>query len=203
MAADLFLVALTGTVAAGKSAVAACFAAHGARVIDCDQLSRDLVRPGGAGFLAIEREFGGRYFTQTGELDRDCMRQAIFHDPAIRQRLNRVLHPLILAELKCRLLEVAADADVSPTLVVVEVPLLYEAGWQGMFDRVVAVRVNEEELIRRLMRRDLLGREAAAAALAAQWPSGDKTSRADYVIDNNGSLAALRAAVERLMPYLK
>lgn len=200
--------ALTGGIGSGKSTVAELFRAHGALVISADQVSRELLEPGAAGFRKLREEFGDRFITVAGQVDRVALRRAIFTDPALRARVDALLHPLIRA----RIAEMVAGADrqawPTPTKtpvypgIVVEVPLLYEVGWQDDFGCVVVVSSAVEQAIDRLMARDRVSRSEAEAALAAQLPMREKVARAEQVIDNQGDLAATALQVARLIERL-
>lgn len=202
---SLPLLALTGGIGSGKSTVAELFRAHGALVISADLVSRELLEPEAVGWRKIQAEFGPRFFTTTGQLDRAALRRAIFSDPTLRARLDTLLHPLIRARIG-ELVAGAARArwpvaTRTPPFagLVVEVPLLYEAGWQADFPFVVVVRSEEEQAIRRLMTRDQISRAEAQAALAAQLPLTTKLAQADAVIDNRGELAATARQVAELI----
>jgi len=196
MAGDFLLVGLTGPMGSGKSAVAAAFADCGAFTIDTDRIARDLVSQGKAGWQAICDEFGEEYLAEDGSLDRPLLRRTIFRDPSLRERLDRIIHPLVREELERMLARISSHAH--PPVIVVEVPLLYEAGWEAFFDLVVAVRVKQAELFRRLEARDGMEEDEAKQALAAQMSAAEKASRADYLIDNNGPMVVTGRAVADL-----
>jgi dephospho-CoA kinase len=208
VAKTLPLLALTGGIGTGKSTVAGLFREHGALVISADQVARELLEPEAAGFRKLRDEFGGRFLISTGQVDRVALRQGIFADSVLRARVDALLHPLIRA----RIAKMVAGADISerpiPTRspvyrgIVVEVPLLYEVGWQDDFDCVVVVRGDDEQSVERLMRRDSVSRAEAEAALAAQLPLAGKLPRADVVIDNRGPLAATAQQVAALIGKL-
>lgn len=200
--------ALTGGIGSGKSTVAELFRAHGALVISADQVSRELLEPGAAGFRKLREEFGDRFITAAGQVDRVALRRAIFTDAALRARVDALLHPLIRA----RIAEMVAEADrqawPTPTLtpvypgIVVEVPLLYEIGWQDDFGCVVVVSSAVEQALERLMARDRISRSEAEAALAVQLPMREKVVRTDLVIDNQGGPAATALQVAGLIERL-
>lgn len=202
------LLALTGGIGSGKSTVAELFRAHGALVVSADQVSRELVEPGAIGWLKLREEFAGRFFDTAGRLDRAALRRAIFSDASLRLRVDKLLHPLIRARITE--LVVGAGTAVRPNStrspvypgIVVEVPLLFEAGWQDDFGCVVVVKSEEEQAVTRLMARDLVSRFEAEAALAAQLPLHEKIARADQVIDNGGDPAATARQVARLIELL-
>lgn len=185
------VVALTGGIASGKSAVSDRFAELGAPIIDTDVIAREVVEPGSEGLAEIERAFG-RDVMDGDALDRAALRRRIFDDPEARARLERILHPRIAAEAERRI--AALDAPYA----ILVVPLLVETGLFGDADRVLVVDVPASLQIERLTARDGIGRDEAAAALRAQADRRDRLARADDVVVNTGSLSELRAEVDRL-----
>jgi len=202
------VLALTGGIGSGKSTVAELFRAHGARLLSADQVGRELLEPGALGWLSLRAEFAGRFFDGAGRVDRVALRRAIFSDTELRARVDRLLHPLIRAKISELVAGAGRMARPNPTRrpvyrgIVVEVPLLFEAGWQDDFGCVVVVRSEDEQAVSRLMARDLVSRPEAEAALAAQMPMREKIARADQVIDNRGDLASTARQVARLIERL-
>lgn len=202
------LLALTGGIGSGKSTVAELFRAHGALVISADQVGRALLEPGALGWLRLEEEFAGRFFDGAGRVDRVALRRAIFSDAELRAQVDSLLHPLIRAGIAALLAGSGSTVRPNPTRsplypgIVVEVPLLFEAGWQDDFGCVVVVKSDEEQAVTRLMSRDLVSRSEAEAALTAQLPLHEKIARADQVIDNGGDQAATALQVARLIELL-
>lgn len=190
-----YVVGLTGGIGSGKSAVADLFAECGILVVDTDAIAHALTAPGGAAMPAIRAEFGAAVAAADGALDRAAMRAIVFADPAARQRLEAILHPMIRRESE-RLL--AADAARSPYAILM-VPLLIEAGgYRERVDRVAVVDCAEATQIARVMGRNGLAREEVQRILAAQATRAERLAAADDVIDNDGDLAALRPQIERL-----
>lgn len=186
------VVALTGGIASGKTAVSDAFAALGVPVIDTDLIAREVVAPGTPGLAAVVDEFGSSIRGSDGSLDRAALRQLIFADPDARTRLETLLHPRIAAAARRKL-----DAVTEPYCILV-VPLLVESGLFEDADQVLVVDVPESVQLERLMRRDGVDRHQAKAALSAQASRQLRLARADQVIDNRGSLDELRAEVARL-----
>lgn len=188
-----YIVGLTGGIGSGKTTVTNLFAAHGVTVVDTDLIAHRLTAPGGAAMPVIRREFGASMATPEGALDRAAMRRQVFADPAARQRLEAILHPLIRAETAAE-----CAAALSP-YVLVAVPLLIESGgWRERFDRVLVVDCAPELQIRRVMARSQLTASEVAAILAAQASREQRLAAAADVIDNNGEAQLLGAAVEKL-----
>ena len=185
-------IAITGGAGTGKSTVARMFAELGAEVLDADAAAREAVAVGTPAWQELRRLYGAEYFNPDGELIRAKVAQLVFTDPEARQRLNDIVHPQVARELQARLQELA---EQGAALALVEVPLLYEAGLAGAYDRVIVVYVDPEDQVRRLRERD--GRSAAEieGLLKAQWPLKDKAARADFVVDNRGALDDTRNQV--------
>lgn len=188
-----YCVVLTGGVGSGKSQVAGLFAELGVEVIDTDLIARQLTGPGGAAMAAVAAAFGPGYVAPDGSLDRAHMRAAVFADPAARERLEAILHPMIRQRAAEALAASAAD------YVLLVVPLLVETGAYGdLADRVLAVDCRPERQIERVMRRDGIDAALAAAMVAAQAGRERRLAAADDVIDNDGDAAALPARVGEL-----
>jgi dephospho-CoA kinase len=177
-------IGLTGSIGTGKSRVAELFRANGAQVVDADEAGRFLLEPGKKGWRALKSVFGNRFFKDDLTVDRQKFRSAIFADPTLREEVDSLLHPLIREEI-CHICQWKAESG--RRLTVVEIPLLYETGWQGDFDLVVVVAADDETCLSRIMARDGVSRPEAEQALAAQMSIKEKVALADHVIDNNGA----------------
>lgn len=182
-------VGLTGNIAAGKSTVARAWRALGATVIDADELARRAVDPGTPAHAAIAAEFGARVMDAGGELDRAALRRIVFADPDARERLEQIVHPAV-AGLRDALYR-EAEARGEP-IVVADIPLLFEVGAVDEFDVVVLVDAPEEARLVRLVGDRAMDPEEARLMIAAQMPSELKRARADYVIENTGTLGEVR-----------
>jgi dephospho-CoA kinase len=193
-------IALTGGAGSGKSTVARMFKELGAPVVDADAAARDAVRPGEPAWEELRRTFGPEFFQENGELDRGKMARVAFSDPEARQKLNAILHPEIARLIQERLQQLE-DAGVE--VAVVEVPLLFEAGLQNGFDRIIVVYADMAQQMQRLKARDEREVQEIDGILAAQWPLSEKRRLAHYVIDNRGSLEDTKKQVENIWRDLK
>lgn len=200
-ARDGRLVGITGGIAAGKSRVAEYLADQGGFPgLDVDDLARQLLEPNRPGWLALQHHFGDRFFRRGGALDRPRLRQAIFTDTALRAEIDHLLHPLIRQAMLVRAQAMfLAGAEV----VLVEVPLLYEAGWEDDFALILLVQASAELCRQRLRHRDQLSLPEAVAALKAQMPPEEKARRADLLIDNSGNWEQTRRLLDGLIPRLR
>jgi dephospho-CoA kinase len=187
-------IGLTGGIGSGKSTVSAMLLRLGAALIDTDAIARSLTAPGGAALPALRRDFGDAVLAADGSLDRVAMRARAFEDPALRQRLESVLHPLIVVEA-----ERQADASSSPVLLF-DVPLLAESDhWRARVDRVLVIDCSARTQIERVAARPGWTRDSAAAVIAAQASRASRRAIADAVIFNDGiDLPGLQAHTEAL-----
>ncbi len=186
------IVGLTGGIGSGKSTVSALFEKLGVPVIDADLVARQVVEPGQPALAEIEAAFGPGVIDATGRLDRAALRRIVFGDDEARQRLEAILHPRILAEMKRR-----AGALDAPYLIFA-IPLLIEAGQQGEVDRVLVVDASDAIRRRRVMERDGLSEAEVAAVMAAQASREARLAAADDVIVNEGDAENLARAVADL-----
>ena len=193
-------IALTGGPGSGKSTVAQMFRDLGVEVIDADEVAHTVVAKGTPAWEELRREFSPDYFQDDGSLDRAKMAEVVFGDAGARQKLNAIVHPKVTREIARRLTELAARGVA---LVMVEVPLLFEAGLEKNFDAVIVVDAGEKEQINRIAARDGRPAPEAAGIIQAQWPLDAKKTRADFVVDNRGSLTDTRDQVKKLWQRLK
>lgn len=189
------ILGVTGGIACGKTLVTHIFRQLGAAVVSADELAREVVAPGSPTLARLLEQFGPEILLPSGELNRAALGALIFADPEARAALNAITHPAIAALSVARLAQLKA-ADWP--LVVYEAPLLYEAGAEGRVDAVLVVTVPEPLQLQRLMARDQLSEAAARERIAAQYPQAEKAARADYVIANDDSVAALEAKIREL-----
>ncbi len=186
------LIALTGGIASGKTAVAELFAKLGVPVLDTDQIARDVVEPGTPVLARLVSDFGPDILDHAGRLDRARMRDRVFADPSQRKKLESILHPAIRQELQRR--SAAADGPYQVHVI----PLLVESNQRGNYDRVLVVDCPEDEQLRRLTSRDGSSPEQAKSILAAQASREQRLSVADDVIVNTGTLEDLPPFVTTL-----
>lgn len=189
------VIGLTGGIACGKSTISAALRDMGAVVIDGDVLSRELTVPGGPALPAIRERFGDSVFHLDGTLDRRALGAVIFGDDAARQGLDNIMQPM----LRRMILDgIEAARSSGARLCVLDMPLLYEAGLDGLCDRVWCAWIPRETQLERLMARDGFTREEAEARLRSQLPADEKAARADVVIDTSGTIQYTRAMLPAL-----
>lgn len=189
----LYIIGITGGISCGKSAVAETLRRYfGATTFDIDRVTRWLLEPCGELFDIYVRHFGERVITEEGFLNRKLIGEIIFNQPAEREWINSVAHPILLNRTRDFLVE-CQDAGVR--LVALEVPLLFEAGWEHLVDEIWAIYIPREFQIQRLMTRDKLTEEQALARIKAQMPVKEICRRADVKVKNLGGYAKVRKRV--------
>lgn len=189
------VIGLTGGIATGKSSVALFFSERGIPVIDADQLARDAVLPGSPALEQIISLFGREVLTEDGVLDRKRLAAVIFSDPVKRRTLEDIIHPEIrkLAEER-----IAQAASAGHQRLIYMAPLLIEAGVTDRVDDIWVVTVRPEVQLERLMRRDGITREQAERMVGSQMPLFEKERHGSVVIDNSGTEAETRMALETI-----
>jgi dephospho-CoA kinase len=188
----MLVIALTGGIGCGKSAVASHLETLNVPIIDADLLAHQLVRPGMPALLEIQATFGDELVDAEGALDRAALRRIVFDNPAQRKRLEGILHPRIRKAME------AWIAEQEAPYVVLVIPLLLETGQTDLADRVLVVDCEESQQIERVLQRDQLAREQIQQIMASQVDRQTRLQGADDVIENNGSLEDLIEATERL-----
>lgn len=194
-------VGLTGSIAVGKSFVSGVLVELGCRVVDADVVARRVVEPGAEGLRRIVEAFGDWVLKPDGTLDRAGVSAVIFKDEAKRELINSLLHPLIIAEQDEMLRR--WEREDPHGIGVVDAALMIESGGHGRFDKLVVVYCRPEVQLERLMRRNQLSREEAAARIAAQMPQEEKLRYADFKIDTSGSYEETRRRVEEVYAELR
>lgn len=193
------IVAITGNIGSGKSAVAALLEAHGAVRIDADQVAREVVQPGTPALAAIVARFGDGILTPERELDRPALGRLVFDDAEARRDLEAITHPAIRERMAER---IGAAIEAGAPLAAVEIPLLFESGLDAAFPLSLLVTAPDPIRKARIIARDGLGEAEAEARMAAQMPQEAKRERATWILDNDAGYDELRTAVERLWPTL-
>lgn len=193
------VIGLTGNIASGKTAVSDRLAERGATIIDADVLSREAVKLGSAALEAIERRWGPEVLADDGNLDRASLRSIVFQDQPELDALNDIVHPEVLRLRDAGIEAARARGD---QLVVCVIPLLFERHLAGEFDAIVLVDAPRSMRLERIMRDRGLDETEAMNMIAAQMPADLKRARADYVIENSGTLEDLDVEVDRLWEEL-
>jgi dephospho-CoA kinase len=195
----MLLIGLTGNIASGKSTVTHLFSERGATIIDSDILARRVVEVDTHAYREIVKRWGAEILAPDGTLDRAALRRRVFKDPVQLEELNRLTHPEVV-RLRDRLI---ADARRrGDRMVVCDIPLLFERHLAGEFERIVLVDAPRPVRLERLVRERGLTETEAMDMIAAQMPAELKRARADFIIDNDGTLATLERRVDEVWSTL-
>ena len=181
----MLIAGLTGGIASGKSTVSAVLAEAGARVIDADAIAREAARKGTAAYADIVAHFGRGILLPDGEIDRRRLGDIVFNDPVEKKVIESFIHPWVREETARRLERIRGDEPNA--VVILDVPLLFEAGMHHGLAEVIVVVVPEAVQLARLMARDRLAPAEALARIRSQMPIEHKKALATRVIDNSGS----------------
>ena len=192
----LRVVGLTGSIACGKSTVSRYLASLHYPVVDGDLLAREVTAPGSPALSEIRRAFGERYLSESGSLNRRAMAQLIFHDDDARNRLDLLLAPYLEALTLKRIEDCRAGGAA---LCFLDMPLLFERGYDRFCDSVWTVWLPVDIQCRRLMERDHLDEQDAIIRIRSVLSSDEKASRSDHVIDNSGPVSSTLSSVDRLL----
>ena len=188
----MFILGLTGGIACGKSAVSWELPKLGATTLDIDEVTFELLLPFGELFGIYVQHFGGYVVSEDGFLNKKIIGEIIFNHPDEREWINSVAHPILLNRVRDFLEQCQAQGR---EFVVVEVPLLFEVGWEFLFDEIWAVAVRPNQQIWRLMQRDKLSYQQALTRINAQMPIAEICRRADVVIGNKKNHFHIRRQV--------
>ena len=186
------VIGLTGGIGSGKTTVAHGFEKLGVPLIDADLIARELVEPGQPAFEEVRAVFGAECLTKEGRLDRALIRQRIFADNSLRQRLEAILHPEIRNRIK------ALIAEVQAAYCIVVIPLLLETGQNDLVDRILVVDAPEKEQIKRVAARDKLSHNAIIKTMHTQADRETRLAAADDIIENNSDLETLMSHIRSL-----
>lgn len=194
------IIGLTGGIASGKSTVASFFKAQNIPVIETDQIAKTVLSPGSDAYDRVVQHFGEAILLSEGIINRKALGERIFKNESERETLNQIVHPEVrtITQSKVDVLK-KEDHD----LIVIDVPLLFEAGFDQDVDSTLVISVPKEIQIERLMARDGIDKAYALKKINAQIPLKEKRQRADYVIDNRGSILATKNQFYEVLKFLK
>ena len=178
----MIIVGLTGSVASGKSTVASWLSARGIAVHDSDAVVHNLLAANGEAVAEIIATFGLDLGTNDGGIDRKKLGAHVFANPADRKKLESILHPLVRQHREFFLQD---QQCLGSRIVVLDVPLLYETGVDGLCDYVIAVYADEDTIQHRALSRPGMTLEKLSGILATQMPANEKCQRADFVLDTD------------------
>jgi len=189
------VIGLTGGIGSGKSTVARFLKELGAVVVDADTIGHQAFKPGSTVWEQVVRAFGQQIVADDGTIDRTRLGKLVFNDDAARVKLNRIMHPPMLAMVKARLDRYRRQGA---SIVVLEAPLLLEAGWQSLVDEVWVTVAEENTVLERTKKRSGLPADEVRARIHSQLSPQERMQSADIVIDTECSLDELKATVREL-----
>jgi dephospho-CoA kinase len=189
------VIGLTGGIGCGKSEAAKFLKSLGAAHLDADEISRELTKEGGAALPEIRRVFGEAAFNGDGTLDRASLGRLVFGNEPARRALEGIIHPLVQREMLTRM---DAAAEQGATEVILDVPLLFETGMDALCDETWALYVERDKQIERVVTRDGLSREDAAARVDSQMPMDQRNTRATHTVNTDQPIERTRAELEAL-----
>jgi len=194
------IIGLTGGIGSGKSTVAQFLAELGAIIIDADKMGHEALKPGSEVRQQVVAAFGRQIVNASGDIDRSRLGEIVFGNAGARERLNRIMHPPLYGMVKARLEECRRQGA---GVVVLEAPLLIEAGWQSLADEVWVTVAPETTVLKRLQERSGLSEPESLARIRSQLPSEERLKHADVVIDTDCNPGELKNRVTRLWPGLQ
>jgi len=196
----LKVIGLTGGIGSGKSTVSCFLAGLGAVIVDTDKVGHETFEPGSGVWQQIVAAFGQQVVTVDGSIDRIKLGELVFNNPEARLRLEEITHPAIYELVKERLAEYERQMVA---VVMLEVPLLIEAGWTTLVDQVWVTAAPEATILKRLRERAGLSDKESLARIRVQLSSEERIKHADVVIDTNCTLDELQTKVKKLWQELQ
>lgn len=193
------VVGLTGGIASGKSTVVDYFRQHAFPIVDGDQIARKIVQKGQPALEQVFAHFGSTFATTEGELDRKKLGAYIFQHPEARKQLDQLLDPYLRSAIGN---EIALAKTQQVPMVIVDLPLLFEAHYDTEMDTILVVNVTAEVQVARLMKRNNFTRKEALERIASQMALEEKVNRADIVFDNNGTIEQTQRQVKQWLETL-
>jgi dephospho-CoA kinase len=194
-------VGLTGGIGVGKSYVCKIFTELGCYVFDADQVARDVVNPGKLGYEKVVAEFGQEILASDGTIDRARLGQIVFNDKAKREKLNELLHPIIIEEQNKLMIEVLAKDPQA--IVIMDAALMIESGSYKRFDKLIVVFCDQETQIERVMKRNNFSHDQAQARINTQMSTEEKRRYADIEIDTSGGYEKTDKRVQEVYEELQ
>ncbi len=193
------IIGLTGGIASGKSTVSAMLRKKGYPVLDADKIAWQLAEPDQPLWQEYRNRYGDKVLHEDKTLNRQAVADIVFANPQERQWMDGMAHPIIKAEIKRQMSELEKQ---DCQIVFLDVPLLYESGWDAMADITWVVYVSQKKQVQRLCRRNGFSEEEAERRISVQMSMEEKRARAQVVIDNNGNIGQLRQQVRALLAKL-
>jgi dephospho-CoA kinase len=196
------IVGLTGGIVGGKSTVASMFKDLGAKIVDADKLGHSVILPHRPAWKKIIRLFGKDFLRNDRTIDREKLGKIVFTNQTLLKKLNEITHPEIIKLIKKEINLARNKTHNQEKILIIDAALIYEAKIDKLMDKIIVVHINEDEQVRRLIKRNDLPKEEALQRIKSQMPMKEKVKIADYVIDNSSSLDKTREQVETIWQEL-
>jgi dephospho-CoA kinase len=196
------IVGLTGGIVGGKSTVASMFEDLGAKIVDADKLGHSVILPNKSAWKKIVKIFGKDILQNDLIIDREKLGKTVFANQTLLKKLNEITHPEIIKIIKKEIDLVKNKTYNQQKILIIDAALIYEAKIDGLMDKVIVVYIDEDEQIRRLIKRNNLSKDEALQRIKSQMPIKEKIKMADYVIDNSSSLDNTKKQVEKIWKNL-
>ena len=196
------IVGLTGGIVGGKSTVASMFRDLGAKSIDADRLGHSVILPYKPAWKKIVKLFGEDILRNDLTIDREKLGKIVFADQALLKKLNEITHPEIIKLIKKEINLARNKTHNQEKILIIDAALIYEAKIDRLIDKIIVVYIDEDEQIKRLIKRNNLSKDEALQRVKSQIPMKEKIKKADYVIDNNEKLGKTKEQVEKIWQNL-
>lgn len=191
------IVGITGLIASGKSTLSSYIKTKGYKIVDADNISRDITKKDRIGYTKVVEEFGRDILSSNGEIDRAKLSNIVFNDKNALKKLNDTLHPLIFQEIDRQL-----DSYKDEKILFLDAPLLFEAKLDKKCDEIILVVCDEEVQISRIQKRDNKDYDSAKKIIDSQIAKEFKIEKSDYIIDNNCEIERFYFKVDLIMRIL-
>ena len=196
------IVGLTGGIVSGKSTVALMFKDLGAKIIDADKLGHSVILPHKPAWEKIVKIFGKDILQNDLTIDREKLGKIVFANQSLLKKLNDITHPEITKIIKKEIDSLKNKTYKQKKILIIDAALIYEAKIDRLMDKIIVVYIDEDEQIKRLIKRNNLSKDEALQRIKSQMPMKEKVKMADYVIDNSNSLDKTKKQVEKIWKNL-
>jgi dephospho-CoA kinase len=196
------IIGITGGIVGGKSTVASMFKDLGAKIVDADKLGHSVILPHRPAWKKIIRLFGKDFLRNDRTIDREKLGKIVFTNQTLLKKLNEITHPEIIKLIKKEINLARNKTHNQEKILIIDAALIYEAKIDKLMDKIIVVHIDEDEQVRRLIKRNDLPKEEALQRIKSQMPMKEKVKIADYVIDNSNSLEKTKEQVETIWQEL-
>ena len=196
------IVGLTGGIVSGKSTVALMFKDLGAKIVDADKLGHSVILPHKPAWEKIVKIFGKDILQNDLTIDREKLGKIVFANQSLLKKLNDITHPEITKIIKKEIDSLKNKTYKQKKILIIDAALIYEAKIDRLMDKIIVVYIDEDEQIKRLIKRNNLSKDEALQRIKSQMPMKEKVKMADYVIDNSNSLDKTKKQVEKIWKNL-